>query len=110
MNKKQISQLVQVSYTKDKLDDKRVSKIATLLSRADLKLYVRGLKLAEKSRTISLVLPDGRLYNKALLGKTKKSVVVVEDTSLLLGAKIIDNDMIYDISLKNSLDEFIQSL
>lgn len=110
MTKKIISQLVIASYTKDMLDEKKVNRIVSLLSRAELKLYIRGLKLSEKSRTISLVLPDKKLYNKADAKRLRKQVTVVEDKSLLLGAKIIDNDMVYDLSLKNSLDEFIQSL
>src|SRR5579872_1162467 len=110
MNKKIIAQLVLASYSKEKLDEKKVEKIAKLLSHADLKKYIRGLKLSEMKKTISLVLPDKSLYNKSLLGQSKKQVKVIEDKSLLLGAKVIDNDMVYDLSLKNSLDEFIQSL
>src|SRR5579859_6328479 len=106
MTKKIISQLVTASYTKDVLDNKKVERIIKLLSRADLKQYIRGLKLAEKSRTITLVLPDEKLYNKTLLGSTKKRVKVVEDASLLLGVKIIDNDMVHDLSLKNNLEQF----
>lgn len=110
MTKKLINQLVAASYTKDALDGKKVEKIASLLSRAELKLYIRGLKLAEKKQTITLVLPDKTFYNKTLLGKTKKQVKVVEDKSLLLGAKVIDNDTVYDLSLQNSLNEFISSI
>ena len=110
MTKKIIAQLVAASYTKDTLDSKKVEKVVKLLSRSDLKLYIRGLKLAEKQKTITLVLPDKKFYNKSLLSGTKKRVVVMEDPSLLLGAKIIDNDMVYDVSLKNNITEFIQSL
>ena len=109
VNKKQIALLVSASYTKNVLDSKKVEKISQLLYREDLKKYVRGLKLAEKKRTISLVLPNKTLYNKTLV-KTNKRVVVTEDKSLLMGAKVIDNDMVYDLSLKSSLDEFVQSL
>lgn len=110
MTKKEIAQLVEASYTKDVLDEKKVARIASLLSRNDLKQYIRGVKIAERAKTICLVLPDRNLYNKSLLAGTKKQVAVVEDRSLLVGAKIIDNDMIYDMSLKNSLDEFIKNI
>lgn len=110
MTKKIIAQLVKASYTKESLDSKKVERIVKLLKRAELKEYIRGLKLSEKAKTISLVLPDKKFYNKTLLGKTKKRVEVIEDKELLLGAKIIDNDMVYDMSLKNNLDEFIQNL
>lgn len=110
MNKKYIHQLVKASYTKDTLDSKIVEKIASLLSRADLKQYIRGIKLTEKARTLSLVLVDKKFYNKSLVKGFKKHIEVVEDPSLLLGAKVIDNDMVYDMSLKNKLDTFVQSL
>jgi|SRR5579872_6503550 len=110
MTKKYIHQLVEASYAKDTLDSKTVEKIASLLSRADLKKYIRGLKLSEKARTLSLVLVNKNFYNKSLVKGVSKHIEVVEDPSLLLGAKIIDNDMVYDMSLKNKLDAFIQSL
>ncbi|HSD98433.1 MAG TPA: hypothetical protein VLB73_01900 [Patescibacteria group bacterium] len=110
MTKKTITELVKASYTKEILNSKKVERIVKLLSRSDLKQYIRGLKLFEKSRTISLVLPDKKFYNKTLLGNIKKQVRLIEDKSLLLGAKIIDNDMVYDMSLKNNLDTFLQSL
>ncbi|HYK08845.1 MAG TPA: hypothetical protein VEW42_05090 [Candidatus Eisenbacteria bacterium] len=110
MTKKIISQLVEASYTKGQLDNKKVERVAKLLTRADLKKYIRGLKLVEKANTISLVLPDSKLYNKSLLGNVKKQVKVLEDKSLLLGIKVIDNDTVYDMSLKSNIERFIQSL
>ena len=35
----------------------------------------------------------------------KKRVVVDENSELILGVKIIDNDLIYELNLKNSLDQ-----
>ena len=110
MTKKIIAQLVEASYTKDELDGKKVDRIAKILSRQDLKIYIRGLKLAEKARTISLVLPDKNLYNKTLVQGVKKRVKVIEDPSLLLGFRIIDNDMVHDMSLKNRLENFVTNI
>ena len=110
MTKKDIAKLVTASYTKNVLDGGKVEKIAKYLSRNDLKQYIRGLKIAEKAKTISLVLPDAKLYNISLAAGTKKRVKIVEDKTLLLGYKIIDNDMIYDMSLKETLEDFAQSL
>lgn len=114
MTKKQIVQLIQASYTKDALDSKKVEKIASLLSRYDLKQYIRGLKLSEKAKTISLVLPDAKLYNSTKKNFEEafknKRIVVEEDPSLLLGIKVIDNDMVYDMSLKNNLETFAKEV
>lgn len=109
MTKKDIAKLVVASYTKDTLDSKKVERIVKLLKRAELKIYIRGLKLSEKSKTISLVLPSRKLYNKTLTAGNKR-IEILEDPSLILGAKIIDNDTVIDMSLKNNLDTFIQSL
>jgi len=110
MTKKQIKQLASASYTKEILDSKKVEKIAALLSRADVKEYIRALKLAEKSHTVSLVLPDAKLYNSNRKfwenAFKNKRVIVEEDPSLLLGVKVINNDMIYDMTLKNNLELF----
>lgn len=108
MSKKLLKELVQASYTKDVLDSKKVEQIAKLLSRHDLKEYIRAIKLSEKARTIHLVLPKTSVYNKndfAHLFNGKK-VVVEEDPSLLLGVKVIDNDSVYDMTLKGNLEAF----
>ncbi|HEX7042734.1 MAG TPA: hypothetical protein VF189_05785 [Patescibacteria group bacterium] len=114
MTKKYISQLVSASYTKEKLDKGKVERIVKLLNRSELKLYIRGLKLVEKTKTISLVLPDTKLYNttkKVWENKFKgKKINVSEDKSLLLGVKVIDNDNVYDMSLKNNLSEFVDTI
>ena len=110
MTSKMISKLISASYVKGTLDAKKVNKIASILPRADLKVYIRGLKLSEKDKMISLVLPNRNLYNKTLTSGIKKRIEVIEDSSLLLGLKIIDNDMVYDLSLKNNLERFVNSL
>lgn len=109
MTKKQIQALVKVSYSKGQLDEKKVERIASLLKRSELKEYVRSLKLAEKARVISLVLPHRKFYNKSR-SFNGKEVKITEDPTLLLGIKIVENDMVYDMSLKNSLKEIVQSV
>lgn len=112
MTKKMIHQLVNASYKKDQLDAEAVKKIVSLLIRKDLKAYIRSLKLAEKARTISLVLPKKSVYNKTTFESLfqGKRITVSEDPSLLLGLKIIDNDMVYDMTLKQKLENFVQQL
>src|SRR3990167_6053666 len=50
MNKKKIDELIGASYRY--LDQKKVEKIASLLSIKDLKKYINGLKLGEKENTL----------------------------------------------------------
>ncbi len=114
MTRKQILQLVCASYTKEKLDDKKVTKIASLLKRKDLKSYVRALKLQEKKSTVNIALPQAAVYNssKRIFFDLfpGKSITVSEDKLLLLGGKIIADDMVYDFSLKNRLEDFLMDL
>lgn len=114
MKKKQINQLMLASYTKSALDEKKVTKIANSLSRKDLKVYIRGLKLAEKKKKIYVALPSASVYNtnkKIFINLFPgKQIEVEEDKLLMLGAKVMADDMVYDVSLKNRLDDFLASV
>jgi len=114
MTRKEISKLIIASYTKENLDEKKVSQIANELTRKDLKLYIRGLKLAEKKKKIYVALPSASIYNTTkkifVTLFPGKQIEVQEDKLLMLGAKVTANDMVYDLSLKNRLDEFLQTV
>lgn len=111
MNKKQIQLLVAESYTKGDLDEKKVTKIASILKRKDLKSYVRELKLAEKKKQVIIALPSAKVYNTTkkiffdlFPGKT---ISVAEDKLLMLGARVTADDMVYDFSLQKKLEDFL---
>ncbi len=114
MTKKQIQSLVSESYTKEQLDENKVNTIAKALTRKDLKAYIRGLKLEEKKRVVSVALPSASVYNntkKIFLDLFPgKTVSFQEDKLLMLGGKVQANDMVYDFSLKNKLENFINEL
>lgn len=114
MTKKQVQRLIAESYSKEQLDEKKVNDIAKLLSRKDLKQYIRGLKLEEKKRVITVALPSASVYNntkKIFLDLFPgKTISFQEDKLLMLGGKVQANDMVYDFSLKNRLENFIDEL
>ncbi len=114
MRKKQINQLVLASYTKNALDDKKVAKIANSLSRKDLKVYIRGLKLAEKKKKIYVALPSASVYNtskKIFINLFPgRQIEIEEDKLLMLGGRVMADDMVYDFSLKNRLDDFLAAV
>src|SRR5260221_417019 len=107
MTKKDIRKLAQTSY--DSLDEAKIMKIAGLLRRKDLKEYVRQLKSIEKQNEVIVALPDINSYNKSekIFENifSNKRIIYQEDTSLLLGTKIIDNDLVYDMTLKNRFED-----
>ncbi len=108
MKKKIIDKLVAQSYKKDSLDQKTINKISTLLSKPDLKRYINGLKLAEKKKSLIVSSPinnqDLKKFQKLF---PNKKIIFKKDPSLMLGVTIVDNDMVYEFTLKNTLNKII---
>lgn len=110
MTKKQLDNLVLQSYTKDSLDAKKVSAIAGLLTRFQLKQYLRELKNYEKQKTVNVIvsyLPTNtqqKTISHLFPGKRIKYEI---DKNLLVGIKIINNDEVFDLNLKDTLDNLL---
>ncbi len=111
MTKKDIKDLVQASYTKKNLDDKKVNKIASLLPRSELKKYIKELKMQEDKKKVHIAIPRASIYNKSkqlfLDIFPDKDIHIEENKLLMLGAKIKYADMVYDFSLERKLDDFL---
>lgn len=108
-----IKQLVLASYTDGRLDPKKTEKISSLLSRANLKAYIKALKRFEDQSTLYIEIPFGKQddYKEIFANMfPDKNIIFISNPSLLLGLKIIDNDVIYDLSLKNNLVSLVQHL
>ena len=108
MNKKTIGKLVLASYKNNSLNQKEINKIVTLVSKTDLKKYINGLRLAEKKKSLIVCSPsnnqDLKKFEKLF---PHKKIIFRKDPSLLLGMEIIDNDIVYEFTLKNSLDKIL---
>lgn len=107
-----LKQLVLESYTEGELDTKKVNKIADLLSKKELRLYIRALKNWERQHEIILEVPsetDMKIEEFKKLFPDKKIVINV-DPELMLGLRLQDNDDIYELSLKNSLDKITEHI
>ena len=108
MNKKKNDKLVLASYSKNALNRKAVNKITTLLSKSDLKKYINAIKLTEKKKNIVVSSPiDNPDLSKFEKLFPNKKILFKKDLSLLLGVRIVDNDIIYEFTLKNSLDKIV---
>jgi F0F1-type ATP synthase delta subunit len=111
MTKKQIKKLAYSSYTRNNLDGKKVNSIARLLKRSDLKEYIKTLKSMESGKKVIVLIPNMSLIKRNDLQKTftnlfpRKKVLYEEDPSLILGVKVINNDLVYEFSLKNTLED-----
>jgi hypothetical protein len=109
MKTKQFKTLAIASYTKGELDIKKAKNICKLLKAGEIRQYIKQLKRIEQEKTVRVVVPDITVIDNKMLSKIKsfypkKRVVVEQNSELILGAKIMDNDLVYDLSLKNRLD------
>ena len=111
MIKRDVKKFVLASYTKDQLDEKKVKRITLMLSRSNLKQYIKYLKTYEKQNTVTIVVPNEKFLGKNELERMFKGVLngkkikIEIDPSLIVGVRIIDNDSIYEYSLKNTLEK-----
>ncbi|MBI2613684.1 MAG: hypothetical protein HYW62_02845 [Candidatus Levybacteria bacterium] len=108
MNSKKIDKLVSVSFRNNSLDREKVNRIATLLSSADLKKYINSLKLTERKKSLIVSSPtnnqDLKKFEKLF---PNKKILFKKDPSLMLGVRVVDNDIVYEFTLRNSLDKII---
>lgn len=111
MNKNKIDKLVTTSYKNNHLDKKQVNRIASLISKSDLKKYINGLKMVEKKKSLIISTP---INNSDLEKFTKlfphKKIIIKKDPSLMLGVEVVDNDIVYEFTLKNSLNKIIDHI
>lgn len=108
MNSKKINKLVLTSYRGNALDQKIVNKIASIISKNDLKKYINALKLRERKKSLIISSPinnqDLKKFEKLF---PNKKIIFKKDPSLLLGVNVVDNDIVYEFTLRNSLDNII---
>jgi F0F1-type ATP synthase delta subunit len=111
MTSKQIKKLAVASYTGESLDSKKVNRVSKLLTRTELKRYIKFLRSLEQSKTVKVIMSSRDLKSsleKEL--KTKfpnKKLEFSEDKSLIAGLKLIDNDIIYDFNLANTFENLV---
>ena len=112
MNRQTLKQLVIESYTNGELDATKVNKIADLLSKKELLLYIRALKNWERQHEVILEVSteEGLDVSEIQDAFPGKKIVIEADPSLLLGMRITDNDDVYELSLKNSLDKITEHI
>ena len=113
MTLKQIKLIAQKSFIKNELDYKKVKIFTSKMKRKELREYIREIKSLDSKMKVRIVVPNLKTFEKkdisSLLKKYQdKKILYEEDQSLLVGLKVIDNDLIYDFNLKNSLEELVR--
>lgn len=115
MTIKQIKFLSTKSFTRNELDSKKVKIFTAKMKRRDLRNYIREIKAIDEKNKITVIIPALKDFKKndiaILLKRYKdKKIIYREDPNLLVGIKVIDNDLIYDFNLKNSLENLVETL
>lgn len=112
MTKKQIDKLALQSYRGNNLDSRRVEEVVAGISRLDLKMYIRALKNWESRESINIIIPNEKYKNNLKVSMLKKmfpskKIKFILDSSLVAGVRIINQDMVYDFNLKNTLEDIV---
>ena len=107
MNKKLLKEIIHASYSGKDFDPKKVNAIADMLSRSELKEYINALKQEQQKKTVYIEMPilTDNPFKKELEKLFPDKVISYdENKDLLLGLKITDNDIIYELNIKNRLE------
>lgn len=112
MKKKLLNQLISYSYKKNIINSKHVGLITRYLNRSDLLRYIKGLKTYEKKVCIFIDAPTNNTdINDELRNFfPDKKIVLGTDNSLMLGARILADDMLFELNLKNTLERIRLSI
>ncbi len=113
MTRKQVKLLAEKSFVRRKLDSKRVLSFTKLMKRKNLREYVRAIKAIDAKNKVTIVVPSlakkGDLSSIARL-YLDKEVIYEEYPTLMVGVKIIDNDLVHYFNLKNSLENIVENI
>lgn len=108
-----INNLVSASYTNNNMDLTKVQKIAGFLNRKLLKAYISALKRYEKKATVYIDLPqDPEMSEKKEMEALypEKKIIYNTDPTLLAGVRITNDDIIYELSMKDSLNKILATI
>lgn len=113
MTKKKIKELAQISYSKNNLDEKKAYRITNLLNRKELKQYLKELKKIESKKSVEIILSKTPTKKSKKMFENlfpDKKIIYNIDKSLMLGVRITNNDLIYEMSLKNTFQNLVSHL
>lgn len=110
MTKKLLKQLINYSYKNNTLIPKNVNTITGLLKRKDLKLYIREIKIQERKFSVFIDVPTNHVGIKDKFNGIfpDKKIFYRIDPTLMLGVRVVADDMLYEMNLKNTLDKILE--
>ncbi len=112
MKRQTLKQMVIGSYSDGELDARKINKIADLLTKKELRLYIKALKNWERENKIIVEVASKGGFDLDGIQELfpDKKLVVTVDPSLLLGMRLYNNDDIFEMSLKNTLEKVTEHI
>ncbi|MDP2673224.1 MAG: hypothetical protein Q8O84_05410, partial [Nanoarchaeota archaeon] len=104
---RKIKKLALKSYNENSLNEKVISLVSKKLNKKNLKVYINELKRINDSKIVKVYVPNREfLTDKMMKSLSKffenKELRIIEEPDLIAGLRIIDNDLIYELNLRDS--------
>jgi hypothetical protein len=112
MNTTDIKNLARMTSEQKNIDKNVMNFVLNKLSRRELILYIRHLKMLVDKNTVRILStsPLDTKIKKNIVGKFSSKNVIFETTEIGDGIKAIVNDTIQDLSLPGFLDKTVEEL
>ncbi|MEK7186571.1 MAG: hypothetical protein AAB675_04415 [Patescibacteria group bacterium] len=115
MTTKKIRKLAEITYVDREINRNILKKASLKLTKKELKIYIKSLKNIQKKIFLKVYVPSKKIFTiefRKSLEKffENKELEVIEDPSLMAGLRIVDNDMIYELNLKDSMENMVDYL
>lgn len=112
---RKIKKLALKSYNGNSLNEKVIGLVSKKLNKKNLKVYINELKRINDSKIVKVYVPNREfLTNKMMQSLSKffenKELRIIEKPDLIAGIRIIDNDLIYELNLRDSFENMIEYL
>lgn len=113
MSIKKIKKIATQSYFGNELNKKTVDEVSTKLSRKELKTYIKYLKEINNKSVLRVYSPSRKIITDDIRRSLKRffpdrDIFIIEDESLIAGLRIVDNDTIYELNLKDSFENIMK--
>lgn len=113
MTRRQLKKLAVYTEKTEGIPDEDFYTLAKKLNRSSLKKFIKILKIYEQQRNVIVSLPtvpDEKLKEKLQTMYPNKKIVYNVEPLLIAGIRILDNDLLYELSFKDRLEKIIDTL
>ena len=115
MSIKKVKKMALKSFNENSLDQKIISLVSKKLNKKDLKVYINELKRINDVKFVKVYVPDKKIMTDKMTQSLSKFFVnkelrIIEEPELIAGLRIVDNDLIYELNLRDNFENMIEYL